>query len=806
MSSGNISQHLLPQEKEHYDALFLLADGDKDGRIGPADAQFLLQFGLEKKKLSEIWQLADSQRKGSLDREAFYIALRLISLARQGKPLTAPQHAPPFFAPEVTTVGINAPGSNSGAPLSNSKPASEEDWVISPQERAKFTEIFEKADEKKTGFVTGAHARDLFSRSGLDRGDLGKIWTLSDQNKDGRLDKEEFIIAMYLINARLKGRTLPDVLPASILNSGSSPSTMAAPLSGGAPLGFQPSPLSQGAGGAPPGSWGAAPPSSLPHGTDLHSAAATWSGAATKTIAQPASRGSPLTSHGSSVAAAGSGGLTPPGSFGFSHPVPVPSADDQWVITADQRQKYESIFERADETKAGRITGEQARTLFSRSNLGVSDLAKIWALSDIDKDGQLNKEEFMVAMFLINAKLKGLALPDTLPPTLNPYHSPAPSSGAPPSFSSPSYHPPSSSSSSAAASSFFPSSDSFASVPKEEEPRMKKLEDVKLMVAAEQKKRDEERRKVEEERKRREAIEAELNALNSTFQKLNSEVQKLQSDLEAEKKRSSTAKANADLLKQQIDGLTEQRKSLKSLYDERLKQKQEADKLEQMLQQQIKENQDIVNRQKQEMKNLDDAIAASQRKREELKNKSAELHKTQQQQQKQLFSLQESSAKLQQEVMLLEGQAANAAAQSKLLAEQMAAVERERAQLAARNKAAASSSTNDFFGGGSGYGSPSASAAAYRPPQQQGGDFFGSAASGGVDSNVTADFFGASSFGGRGGAASPSASSSSSSFNFSSFGAALPSTGSQVNGSSTSSGVVEVKGGGDWFGSDDSFA
>ncbi len=40
--------------------------------------------------------------------------------------------------------------------------------------------------------------------------------TLSDINKDQLLDREEFVIAMYLINTRLKGRPLPDTLPVSL--------------------------------------------------------------------------------------------------------------------------------------------------------------------------------------------------------------------------------------------------------------------------------------------------------------------------------------------------------------------------------------------------------------------------------------------------------------------------------------------------------------------------------------------------------------------------------------------------------------
>jgi hypothetical protein len=52
-----------------------------------------------------------------------------------------------------------------------------QEWSITPTERGKFAEIFEKADDDKDGFVTGPQARQLFSRSGLDMEDLGRIWS-----------------------------------------------------------------------------------------------------------------------------------------------------------------------------------------------------------------------------------------------------------------------------------------------------------------------------------------------------------------------------------------------------------------------------------------------------------------------------------------------------------------------------------------------------------------------------------------------------------------------------------------------------
>ncbi len=67
-------------------------------------------------------------------------------------------------------------------------------------------------------------------------------------------------------------------------------------------------------------------------------------------------------------------------------------------------------------THAGNI----ARQEMMKSKLPNSVLRRIWALSDIDKDGQLDRDEFAVAMFLIDHKLSGNDIPETLPERLIP--------------------------------------------------------------------------------------------------------------------------------------------------------------------------------------------------------------------------------------------------------------------------------------------------------------------------------------------------------------------------------------------------
>lgn len=54
------------------------------------------------------------------------------------------------------------------------------------------------------------------------------------------------------------------------------------------------------------------------------------------------------------------------------------------------------------------------------SNLPAKVLNKIWSLADIDQDGSLDRDEFALAMHLVQVKLKDYELPPRLPVHLIP--------------------------------------------------------------------------------------------------------------------------------------------------------------------------------------------------------------------------------------------------------------------------------------------------------------------------------------------------------------------------------------------------
>jgi hypothetical protein len=82
-----------------------------------------------------------------------------------------------------------------------------------------------------------------------------------------------------------------------------------------------------------------------------------------------------------------------------------------WVL-ADYVPTYQNQFNSLQSN--GQVTGGAAKPIMSGSGLPVAALRKIWELSDIDKNGSLDLQEFVVCMVLIDMAKKGTPMPDHL--------------------------------------------------------------------------------------------------------------------------------------------------------------------------------------------------------------------------------------------------------------------------------------------------------------------------------------------------------------------------------------------------------
>ncbi|KAF7731690.1 actin organization and endocytosis protein [Apophysomyces ossiformis] len=90
-------------------------------------------------------------------------------------------------------------------------------WAVTTEEKKRYKKIFDAWDSDKKGFLTGEKAKEIFTQSGLSQNVLMQIWNLSDPNNQGKLNVNEFSVAMHLIYRKLNGYDVPTTLPPELI-------------------------------------------------------------------------------------------------------------------------------------------------------------------------------------------------------------------------------------------------------------------------------------------------------------------------------------------------------------------------------------------------------------------------------------------------------------------------------------------------------------------------------------------------------------------------------------------------------------
>uniref|UniRef100_A0A8C1V5U4 Intersectin 2a n=1 Tax=Cyprinus carpio TaxID=7962 RepID=A0A8C1V5U4_CYPCA len=324
-----------------------------------------------------------------------------------------------FSVPVIVAVGFNI-------------------WAITPEERGKHDKQFDSL-APTLGYLSGDQARKFFLQSGLPTAVLADIWALADIGKDGKMDRLEFSIAMKLIKLQLQGQPLPSSLPiimkqtptpamtpSSRFGMGSMPNLSAmsvmpiltafpaapamtslvpVPTLISGPLPQMPSSLSVPA--LPNGNAnlltptpGTVTPSILNSCANHHFA---------QMSIQYHTNHLFLNFHSSNSSSTTS----------LASNSPKMNASD-WAVPQSSRLKYRQQFNSLDKLMSGYLSGPQVRNALTASNLTQTQLATIWALADVDRDGQLRAEEFILAMHLVDMAKTGRPLPLTLPSDLVP--------------------------------------------------------------------------------------------------------------------------------------------------------------------------------------------------------------------------------------------------------------------------------------------------------------------------------------------------------------------------------------------------
>uniref|UniRef100_A0A3P9Q568 Epidermal growth factor receptor pathway substrate 15 like 1 n=1 Tax=Poecilia reticulata TaxID=8081 RepID=A0A3P9Q568_POERE len=281
-----------------YENFYRQVDPENTGKVGPTEAAlFLKKSGLPDSTLGKIWDLADPEGKGYLDKQGFYVALRLVACAQSGQEVSVSSInqtlPPPQFVWDLSDIDkdghldkdefavamhlvyralekepipallpsalippskrkkslCSVPGPVPGLPASppplkdslHSTPSHGSmtslnstgslspkhtlksgphslNWVVPLSERGRYDDIFLKTDADLDGFVSGQEVKDIFIQSGLSQNILAHIWSLADTRQTGKLNREQFALAMHLIHQKVgKGIDPPQVLTVDMI-------------------------------------------------------------------------------------------------------------------------------------------------------------------------------------------------------------------------------------------------------------------------------------------------------------------------------------------------------------------------------------------------------------------------------------------------------------------------------------------------------------------------------------------------------------------------------------------------------------
>ena len=370
--------NLTPAERQSFAQLYSMADSTNAGVVtGDAAVKFFEGFKLPTLTLGQIWSIADSGNNGFLTFNSFAVAMRLTARAQRGESVN--EHAVHIPGEPPVHENVLMPSN-----AIDSSPVS----LISPEDKARFMRIFAMVGPTN-GVLNGDQVKDVFLKSKLPYSKLGEIWNLADTKQRGVLDLTDFIIGMHYIQGTMNGTitTLPTVLPNGMYESASDhssvPSTPLQPQRTGTDQHIMPSPVPASALAPPSASMPAAAP---PRASTLFSGPAPE-----RSTTMPA------------TALSSSGPLS-----------------DGWAITPADKTRYDGFFDSLDTERAGYVDGSVVVPFFLQSGLDESTLAHVWDLTDMNQSGTLTRDEFAVAMHLINDRISGKELPQELPASLVP--------------------------------------------------------------------------------------------------------------------------------------------------------------------------------------------------------------------------------------------------------------------------------------------------------------------------------------------------------------------------------------------------
>lgn len=188
---------------------------------------------LSDSQLEKIWDLSDVDMDGSLDFEEFCVAMRLIYDIFNGVYNEPPESLPQWLIPSSKSHLVEAKSaidSNSySTGLASQVAASDNsnydedltlsgdfDWYISPSDRQRYVSIY-TANADPHGLIAFDALTELYeSLPDIPRTDISSAWNLVNPRSLEKIDKDQCIVFLHILNARQKGYRVPRSVPASL--------------------------------------------------------------------------------------------------------------------------------------------------------------------------------------------------------------------------------------------------------------------------------------------------------------------------------------------------------------------------------------------------------------------------------------------------------------------------------------------------------------------------------------------------------------------------------------------------------------
>ncbi|XP_057257749.1 epidermal growth factor receptor substrate 15 isoform X1 [Pezoporus wallicus] len=207
--AAHLSLTQLSSANPVYEKFYRQVDSANAGRVLASDAAvFLKKSGLTDLVLGKIWDLADTDGKGILNKQEFFVALRLVACAQNGLDVSLSSLNLPVPPPRFTDT-------SSPLLLSGTTP-SDVPWAVKLEDKAKYDAIFDSLNPVN-GLLSGDKVKPVLLNSKLPVDILGRVWELSDIDRDGMLDRDEFAVAMFLVYCALEKEPVPMSLPAALV-------------------------------------------------------------------------------------------------------------------------------------------------------------------------------------------------------------------------------------------------------------------------------------------------------------------------------------------------------------------------------------------------------------------------------------------------------------------------------------------------------------------------------------------------------------------------------------------------------------